>query len=205
MSEGRPCPSIVSILFQERTMPFPNSISTDKLCRMIGTPRAPALIDVRSDEEFAADARLVPGSIRRDSDEISEWGKALAGHSVIVICQLGKQVAHGTAAWLRHLHVKADVLEGGFEAWKAAKLPLVPTSRIPARDAQGRTVWVTRARPKVDRIACPWLIRRFVDPAAVFLHVARSEAAAVSGALMLRLSIPITPSLVTVANYALSM
>ena len=160
-------------------MPFPNSISTDKLCRMIGTPRAPALIDVRSDEEFAADARLVPGSIRRNSDEILEWGKALAGHSVIVICQLGKQVAHGTAAWLKHLHVKADVLEGGFEAWRAAKLPLVPTSRIPARDAQGRTVWVTRARPKVDRIACPWLIRRFVDPAAVFLYVARSEAAAV--------------------------
>jgi hypothetical protein len=33
-------------------------------------------------------------------------------------------------------------------------------------------VWVTRARPKVDRVACPWLIRRFVDPAASFLFVA---------------------------------
>jgi len=31
--------------------------------------------------------------------------------------------------------------------------------------------WVTRERPKVDRIACPWLIRRFVDPAAEFLYV----------------------------------
>lgn len=31
--------------------------------------------------------------------------------------------------------------------------------------------WVTRARPKVDRIACPWLIRRFVDPEARFLYV----------------------------------
>ncbi|MBI1798166.1 MAG: chromate resistance protein [Candidatus Eisenbacteria bacterium] len=29
--------------------------------------------------------------------------------------------------------------------------------------------WVTRERPKVDRVACPWLIRRFVDPAAEFL------------------------------------
>ena len=36
--------------------------------------------------------------------------------------------------------------------------------KLPPRDAQGRTVWVTRARPKIDRIACPWLIRRFVDP-----------------------------------------
>ncbi len=45
--------------------------------------------------------------------------------------------------------------------------------------------WVTRARPKVDRVACPWLIRRFVDPKAEFLYVppekvletARSEGA----------------------------
>jgi hypothetical protein len=31
--------------------------------------------------------------------------------------------------------------------------------------------WVTRARPKVDRVACPWLIRRFVDPQAEFMYV----------------------------------
>lgn len=31
--------------------------------------------------------------------------------------------------------------------------------------------WVTRARPKVDRVACPWLIGRFVDPNAQFLYV----------------------------------
>jgi hypothetical protein len=30
--------------------------------------------------------------------------------------------------------------------------------------------WVTRARPKTDRIACPWLIRRFIDPDAEFLY-----------------------------------
>jgi len=31
--------------------------------------------------------------------------------------------------------------------------------------------WVTRERARVDRIACPWLIRRFIDPAAEFLYV----------------------------------
>ena len=31
--------------------------------------------------------------------------------------------------------------------------------------------WVTRERPKVDRIACPWLIRRFIDPEAEILYV----------------------------------
>lgn len=35
--------------------------------------------------------------------------------------------------------------------------------------------WVTRARPKVDRVACPWLIRRFVDPDAEFLYVPPEE------------------------------
>lgn len=39
---------------------------------------------------------------------------------------------------------------------------------------------MTRARPKVDRIACPWLIRRFVDPGAVFLFVGASEVQGVA-------------------------
>jgi hypothetical protein len=57
---------------------------------------------------------------------------------------------------------------------------MVPDDKVPARDALGRTHWVTRARPKIDRIACPWLIRRFVDPGAVFLFVAPSEAPGVA-------------------------
>jgi hypothetical protein len=35
--------------------------------------------------------------------------------------------------------------------------------------------WVTRARPKTDRIACPWLIRRFIDPDAEILYVPATE------------------------------
>jgi hypothetical protein len=37
--------------------------------------------------------------------------------------------------------------------------------------------WITRARPKTDRIACPWLIRRFIDPAAEIIWCARQVAA----------------------------
>ena len=40
--------------------------------------------------------------------------------------------------------------------------------------------WVTRARPKVDRIACPWLIKRFVDPEAEFLYVPTDQVLAVA-------------------------
>jgi hypothetical protein len=46
--------------------------------------------------------------------------------------------------------------------------------------------WVTREHPKIDRVACPWLIRRFIDPAAEFLFVAPSEVervAAETGAI----------------------
>jgi hypothetical protein len=51
---------------------------------------------------------------------------------------------------------------------------------MPPLDRHGRTVWVTRARPKVDRIACPWLIRRFIDPRAVFLYVTAAEVQGVA-------------------------
>ena len=40
--------------------------------------------------------------------------------------------------------------------------------------------WITRENAKVDRIACPWLIRRFIDPDAEFLFVARDDVLAVA-------------------------
>jgi rhodanese-related sulfurtransferase len=151
------------------------TISPEKLSRLIGTANTPALIDVRTAEDFAADPRLIPGAVRRDHEDVAHWGEDYAGRPAIVVCLRGQKLAQGTAAWLRHLHASAETLEGGFEGWKAAGLPLVPTAKLPPRDAEGRTVWVTRARPKIDRIACPWLIRRFVDPNAVFLFVAPPE------------------------------
>ena len=155
------------------------TISADKLSRLIGTPNAPALIDVRTEEDFAADRWLIPGSLRRDHETIAQWGGEFAGRRAIVACVRGEKLAQGSAAWLRHLGVSAEALEGGFEGWKASRLPLVDARKLPPRDGQGRTVWVTRARPKIDRIACPWLIRRFVDPTAVFLFVAPSEVVSV--------------------------
>ncbi|WP_191059753.1 chromate resistance protein ChrB domain-containing protein [Geminicoccus harenae] len=155
------------------------TISTDKLLRLIGTPKCPALIDVRMEEDFASDPRLIPSARRRPHDQVQNWAASLQGRTAIVICQQGHKLSHGVAAWLRHEGIPADVLEGGFETWGTAGLPTVPEAKLPKRDQQGRTVWVTRARPKVDRIACPWLIRRFVDPTAVFLFVIPAEVIAV--------------------------
>lgn len=40
--------------------------------------------------------------------------------------------------------------------------------------------WITRERPKIDRVACPWLIRRFIDPDAEFLFVPAAEVTRVA-------------------------
>jgi rhodanese-related sulfurtransferase len=150
-------------------------ISPAKLVRLMGTPNLPAIIDVRIDEDFEANPRLVPASSRRAHNDVPNWGKGFSGQTVIVVCQKGGKLSQGVAAWLRHYGADAITLEGGFEAWVAASHALVPAGKIPARNIDGSTVWVTRARPKIDRIACPWLIRRFVDPKAVFLFVAPAE------------------------------
>jgi len=158
-----------------------NTISVEKLARLIGVPHGPALIDVRAKEDFAADPRFIPGAIRRAHETVSSWAPDFAGRSSIVICEKGQKLSEGVAAWLRHAgSPSAEVLAGGRAAWAQAGLPLVPEAKLPPRDPQGRTVWVTRSRPKIDRVACPWLIRRFVDPEAVFLFVSPAEVQSVA-------------------------
>jgi rhodanese-related sulfurtransferase len=161
-------------------MPAINSISPEKLLKLIGTPGSPAIIDVQTAEDFAADARLVPGAVRRDFATVADWGPNFTGQGAVVVCQKGQKLSEGVAAWLRQSGVDAEVLDGGALGWAAAGHPMVPENTLPPRDGEGRTVWVTRARPKVDRIACPWLIRRFVDSNAVFLFVTPSEVPGVA-------------------------
>jgi rhodanese-related sulfurtransferase len=156
-------------------MPSYAEITTAQLSRLIGLPNAPAIVDVRASEDFNADPRLLPTAQHRDFNTVSSWASSLAGCSVVVVCRAGLKLSQGVAAWLRHVGIQAESLEGGFDAWKTVGGPLVRTDKLPARNEAGQMVWVTRARPKVDRIACPWLIRRFIDPNAVFLFVAASE------------------------------
>ena len=47
-------------------MPSFLEITPDKLARILGTPNLPAIIDVRIDQDFDSDSRLIPGSVRRD-------------------------------------------------------------------------------------------------------------------------------------------
>jgi rhodanese-related sulfurtransferase len=155
-------------------------ITPAQLSRLVGLPTSPSIVDVRTAEDFEAAPLVLPAAQRRDYRDVTIWAKQFTGQDVVVVCQKGLKLSHGVAAWLRHAGIKAETLEGGFEAWKAAGGMLVKTEKLPGRNEGGQTVWVTRARPKVDRIACPWLIRRFIDPQAVFLFVAASEVLAVA-------------------------
>ncbi|HXG81873.1 MAG TPA: sulfurtransferase/chromate resistance protein [Sphingomicrobium sp.] len=152
-----------------------NSIAPEKLFRLVGTPTCPAIIDVRPQG-----SDLIPSSIRKPADNVGEWASPLQGRKVVVTCAEGKEKAAGVAALLRSEGIDAEMLEGGVAAWRDAGMPMIDASKLPEPDSAGRTVWVTRARPKVDRIACPWLIRRFVDPSARFLFVSPSEVAGVA-------------------------
>jgi rhodanese-related sulfurtransferase len=156
------------------------SITHDKLIRLIGTPHCPAIVDVRTDEDFGALPALVPSAARRKFDAVEAWAPELLGQPAIILCRLGGGISAGVAAWLRAAGIAAETLEGGVEAWAQAGHPLLAEASLPPRDALGRTLWVTRARPKVDRIACPWLIRRFVDRHATFLFVPPADVAKVA-------------------------
>jgi len=161
-------------------MPATTSISPEKLLRLVGTVSCPAVIDVRTDEDFAALPSLIPASRRRRFDAVESWAAELAGAPAIVACDRGGGISAGVAAWLRARGVEAETLDGGVRGWAEAGHPTVPEASLPPRDSKGRTIWVTRARPKVDRIACPWLIRRFVDRDSTFLFVPPADVAKVA-------------------------
>ncbi|WP_029063058.1 sulfurtransferase/chromate resistance protein [Labrenzia sp. DG1229] len=161
-------------------MPSLNSISISQLSRLIGTPESPVIVDVRIDEDFNDDPHLIPGSFRHPFSKISEISDRLKGRKVAIACWRGLKLSEGVAATLRSDGISAENLEGGCIAWREAGLPMIPAAKLPECNEVGQTVWVTRHRPKIDRIACPWLIRRFVDSNARFLFVSPAQVEAVA-------------------------
>lgn len=156
-------------------MPGFATISAAQLARLIGTPECPVLVDIRTDDDFAAIPRLIPGAMRHPFDRVGDLAPTLSGRAVVVMCKRGLKLSEGAAALLRCDGIAAETLEGGILAWTGASLPTIPIAALPASQ-----LWVTRHRPKIDRIACPWLIRRFVDPRARFLFVPPAEVTAVA-------------------------
>ena len=156
--------------------PQPFSTSAADASRLIGTPNAPRFFDVRKAEDFIASDYFIPGAIRWNYDagdaapvEINDVTSAVA------YCVKGLHVGITGAEKLRSSNRDATFLEGGLRQWLATDAPRV--KKRPDLGVTGESVsrWVTRARPKIDRIACPWLVRRFIDPRAEFFYVPTSE------------------------------
>ena len=154
----------------------PLSTSYADLSRVIGTPNAPLIVDVRKAEDFIASDYFIPGAIRWNYDagdaapvEINDVTSAVA------YCVKGLHVGITGAEKLRSANRAATFLEGGLRQWLATDAPRVKKRPDFAVTGESVSRWVTRARPKIDRIACPWLVRRFIDPRAEFFYVPTSE------------------------------
>ena len=150
-------------------------VSPDDLYTQLGTAKAPLLVDVRRREAFDADRFLIISAARRLPDDVSAWRNALpAGKPIVAYCAHGHEVSQGVASTLRASGITASYLEGGIAGWQERKLP------IRRKRNATENKWVTREHPKIDRIACPWLISRFVNPEAEFIYVPATEVAKVA-------------------------
>ena len=155
---------------------IPLSISAGELYAHLGTALAPALVDVRRQDAFDTDDRLIIGAVRHAPGEVDSWSRELPfARAVVAYCGHGGDVSQGVAKTLRASGVKATYLEGGMSAWQEMKLPT-------RRKLRGRAdnKWVTREHPKIDRIACPWVISRFINPNAQFIYVPPDQVTAVA-------------------------
>lgn len=152
---------------------MPLRISAQELIALIGTHRVPQIVDVRRHSVFKSSGKRIAGAVWRDHMKTSDWLPELAtGNQIVVYCSQGHNVSEIAAARLAHAGADVGLLAGGIEAFEQAG-GLTVSEGAPGVDVdKGPSVWVTRERPKIDRIACPWLIRRFIDPQAIFHFVA---------------------------------
>ena len=156
------------------------TISPDDLWSLIGTAQAPQLIDVRRREVHDAAPGLIPTALWRPAADIA-WSSALdAARPVVLACRAGHEMSQMAAADLRTRGFDARILAGGYDAWTSAGRPLVAKAALTRFMPKQPSLWVTRRRPKIDRVACPWLIHRFIDADARFLFVDPPQVPAVA-------------------------
>jgi rhodanese-related sulfurtransferase len=152
-----------------------NSILADVLYARLGTASAPIVLDVRRRDAFNADDLVIVSAAHCDVTREQRWLDGLAAaKAVVVYCADGGEISQAAAAALRTAGISGAHLEGGIAGWQKRGLPT--HRKLGARTNK----WVTRERPKIDRIACPWLIQRFIDPRAEFIYVPAGEVLSVA-------------------------
>jgi rhodanese-related sulfurtransferase len=152
-------------------------VSAGELYARLGTASAPVLIDVRRHDTFINDDKLIIGAFHRLPADVEHWRTELpSGRPVVAYCGGGGKSSQSVAMALRAEGVEAFYLQGGISGWKEQGLPT--RKKLSKHDGK----WVTREHPKIDRIACPWLISRFINPLAAFIYVPANEVPAVAKA-----------------------
>ena len=70
-------------------MASPLQITVAQLGRLMGTPSAPVIVDVRIPEDFDEDPQIIPGAIRHPFTDMASLANSLSGKKVVVYCQKG--------------------------------------------------------------------------------------------------------------------
>lgn len=147
-------------------------ISPHDLWALIGSAAAPRIVDVCRRDVMESSAGFIPASIWQGPGPASQWPATIdRTRPLVVTCKAGHNLSQGVVAELRAQGINAQALEGGREGWAAVGLPFVSRAALERFAPARPSLWVTRRRPKIDRVACPWLIRRFIDPDARILFV----------------------------------
>jgi rhodanese-related sulfurtransferase len=147
-------------------------VSPQQLWSRIGTAQAPLILDVCRRAIYDASAGAIPTAQWRQPETYADWMPGLpTDRPIVLACRYGHNLSQMVAAELRGRDVPAQVLEGGRQAWDEAGLPVVSKAALDRFVPKSPSLWVTRRRPKIDRVACPWLIRRFIDAQARILYV----------------------------------
>jgi rhodanese-related sulfurtransferase len=155
-------------------------ISPNDLWKLIGSAHAPQIVDARRRDAYDAAPSVLPAAVWRDAKR-TDWFDSLdRTRPVVVACKAAHEMSQTAAAELRARGYHASVLAGGYAAWGEVGLPLVDKATLDRFIPMRPSLWVTRRRPKIDRIACPWLIRRFLDADARILFVDPPEVPAVA-------------------------
>lgn len=156
-------------------------VSHDLIYDQLGLQDAALIIDVRDDQAMEKVPRMIPGALRLTGSEVHQWWRRLPrSRAAFIYCGAGGELSDTVAHSLASKGFAASVLTGGLETWIERMLPTVRVRH--EYGVPGGSRWVTRERPKIDRLACPWLLRRFIDPQASFFyvpaHTVRAEGAA---------------------------
>ena len=152
------------------------SITSEQLRARIGGRDCPLIFDVRRRAAFDEDDAIIPGAKWRDHRAADKWAAEIPPErEVVVYCVHGHNVSQVAGALLRAGGRRAVHLADGIAGYREGGGLVLRRSALEPAAWETGTRWVTRERPKIDRIACPWLIKRFIDPGATFFFVAPDQ------------------------------